>query len=135
MKAVYQQNTTLAHTKSAKRALTPVLTPRFLALHSSDSIQMIRVSEVLRVEADSNYSVIHTSDGRSLTVSKTLKAVAAAINSNFFVRVHASHLVLLTSIRELTRDHLVMQDGVRLPVSRRRRAHIIEGLASIATSI
>ena len=106
-----------------------------LAIHGLDAIHVVRVPDVFRVEADGNYCVLHMRDGRTLTVSKTLKTVSEAINSNYFIRVHASHLIQLLSIRELERDQIVMDDGTIVPVSRRRRPEIIEALSSIAASI
>lgn len=80
-----------------------------------------RIDEIVRCEADSNYTEIHLKSGKKFLASKTLGDVESMLEGEQFVRVHKSHLVNLDFVSKLTlNDDLEMLDGATVGVSRRR---------------
>ena len=78
-------------------------------------------SEVLYVEAQGDYARLHTSGGSHL-VRIPLAALSERWTGAGFVRVHRSHLVSLSAIKELRLDSgrcTVLVGETELPVSRR----------------
>jgi DNA-binding LytR/AlgR family response regulator len=83
--------------------------------------RFVTPAEVLYVEAQGDYARLHTSGGSHL-VRIPLAALSERWNGAGFVRVHRSHLVALSAIRELRLDSgrcTVIVGEVELPVSRR----------------
>ncbi|WP_243719371.1 LytTR family DNA-binding domain-containing protein [Actinomadura sp. KC06] len=83
--------------------------------------RFVTPAEVLYVEAQGDYARLHTSGGSHL-VRIPLAALSERWSGAGFVRVHRSHLVALSAIKELRLDSgrcTVMVGGAELPVSRR----------------
>ncbi len=55
--------------------------------------QFIKVSDIVVIKADSNYSTIHLANGESKFTSKTLKYWEEKCNASFLYRVHKSYIV------------------------------------------
>ncbi|TDC39018.1 response regulator transcription factor [Actinomadura sp. KC345] len=83
--------------------------------------RFVTPAEVLYVEAQGDYARLHTASGSHL-VRIPLAALGERWTGAGFVRVHRSHLVALSAIKELRLDSgrcTVLVGGTELPVSRR----------------
>lgn len=97
----------------------------------AEGIHVLAPRNILRCEADGNYTRIHTSDGERLVTARTLKDFDDLLTPHRFERVHMSHLVNLLHVRKfLNRDGgmLVLTDGTEVPVSQRKRQAVIDAL-------
>lgn len=109
------------------------LQPRKITLSTSDKIHVVDVDNIVRCESDNYYTVLYFADGGSLMVSKTLKEVEGLLEGYEFVRAHKSHLVNVNCIRNFLKDDMMilMSDGTKIPVSRRRKEAILEIINNI----
>ncbi|WP_375579250.1 LytTR family DNA-binding domain-containing protein [Marivirga tractuosa] len=64
-----------------------------LAINDMHGTTYIPYNQIVACESNNNYCIIHLKDGTINTVSKTLKFIEQAINSNTFLRIHQSYLV------------------------------------------
>ncbi|TDD70574.1 response regulator transcription factor [Actinomadura darangshiensis] len=83
--------------------------------------RFVNPAEVLYVEAQGDYARLHTSGGSHL-VRIPLAALGERWSGAGFVRVHRSHLVALSAIKELRLDSgrcTIVVGGAELPVARR----------------
>jgi two-component system LytT family response regulator len=106
---------------------------RILVPHGVRTV-VVPVNTVDWVGADNDYIVVH-SQGKTHLLRGTLGAIEQDLDPQFFVRAHRSILVNIEQIAELRRDRdgsaaLVLRDGTRLPVGRRRYDEIRDRLAS-----
>ncbi|MBR4155594.1 MAG: response regulator transcription factor [Bacteroidales bacterium] len=99
-----------------------------ISISTSDKIHLIEVDDIIRCESDNYYTIIYFKDGTSLLVSKTLKEMEQKLEEYDFVRTHKSHLVNMRCIMNFIKDEMmvVMTDGVKVPVSKRKKERIIE---------
>ncbi|MCU0349007.1 MAG: response regulator [Saprospiraceae bacterium] len=105
--------------------------PRTIALHTADKIHVARLNEILRMEADGNYTEVHFVNGTKLLLTKTLKDFSQILEETGFLRLHQSHLVNFEHIREFIKTdggYIVMADGAKVPVAVRKRAEVVERL-------
>jgi two-component system LytT family response regulator len=70
-----------------------------LALATADGIVRISVKELVRVEAERNYSWIYLESGRRILSSKNLGYFEEALKNFGYSRIHHSHLVALNRIK------------------------------------
>ncbi len=91
---------------------------------------LIDPAEIDWIEAEDYYSGIHAK-GKRYRIRESLSALESRLDPARFVRVHRSAIVRLEQVRELTVDGsvdreavVVLRDGTRLPVSRRRLAQV-----------
>ncbi len=90
--------------------------------------QVLRPEEIDWIEADDYYAAVHVGQRRYL-LRESLSSLEARLPEASFLRVHRSALVNLTRVRSYVEDagaggHLVLRDGVHVPVSRRRRTEV-----------
>ena len=103
-----------------------------LALSDNDGVHFIAPSNIIRCEADNNYTRFFFVDRRPLLVSKTLKEYEELLEDHGFLRIHKSHLVNREHISQLNRNGMVMlKNGDEIPVSRRRKEHLIFQLRAL----
>lgn len=113
-------------TQSAK--LTPTA-PDTLAIPYKGGVHRICPQDIIRLEADSNYTFIYVRGQRPLFLAKVLRAFEAELLPYGFIRTHRSHLVNPRYIAGLNQDEqLLMQDQSQLEISRRRRKAVLRYL-------
>lgn len=90
----------------------------------------LKPDDIVWVEADDNYVVLHLVSGR-LMLRETLAAIEARLGPAKFARVNRSAIVHLDRIKELQPtlhgDYTVLlHDGTKLPLSRSLRGQLIK---------
>lgn len=103
-----------------------------LAIHGS--LHIIPLTDIIRVEADSNYSVFYFTNRPKVMISKTLKEFEDQLVSNQFFRVHQSHIINIKMVASVSRsdgDFVVMTNGDKVELSRRRKADFLTILKNI----
>ena len=84
-------------------------------------------SEIDWIEADDYYAAVHAG-GRRHLIRESLASLETRLDGTRFVRAHRSAIINLDRVRELRGDAgecvVVLRDGTRVPVSRRRREHV-----------
>jgi two-component system LytT family response regulator len=100
-----------------------------IAVPTDDGEMLLDPGEIDWIEADDYYAAVHAS-GRRYRVRESLAALELRLDSARFVRVHRSAIVRLDQIRELRQapggggSEILLRDGTRLPVSRRRQSDL-----------
>lgn len=104
-----------------------------ISISTSDKIHLIEVDDIIRCESDNYYTIIYFKDGTSLLVSKTLKEMEQKLEEYDFVRTHKSHLVNMRCIMNFIKDEMMvlLTDGVKVPVSKRKKEKILEVINSL----
>jgi len=100
-----------------------------IVLSTSEMIHVISVDDIIRCESDNYYTYFYFVDGRKLLVSKTLKENEELLSQHSFIRPHKSHLINIKYIKSYIRQdggYILMTDGTRVPVSRRKKDKIME---------
>jgi len=102
-----------------------------IILRTSDALQLISVSDIIRAEADSNYTHFHLSGGKHIMVSRTIKEYEAMLSGSGLIRVHQSHLVNLNHIDKFFKHdggYLKLKDGSTVPVSLNLKQKVLQAI-------
>ena len=102
--------------------------PQKLAVPYSGGILFIELKEIVFCEADSNYTKIVLTSGKSLLLTKTLRDVQEFLQERNFQRVHRQYLINLDHIKEYVRgegNYLIMSNNVNIPVSRNQKEELL----------
>jgi DNA-binding LytR/AlgR family response regulator len=86
-------------------------------------------NEIICLEAISNYTLFHFSNGKTLLVSGTIKSFMARLNDRLFVRTHKSYAVNMRFMIQYDTSvemAVLLKDGRRISISRRKRKDFIE---------
>lgn len=102
-----------------------------IAIPTTDGFELLLITEIVYLQAESNYTWVFLENKEKHLVSRTMKEVAQMINSPQFFRAHKSYLVNLTHVRRYVRGrggYLVLRDGSQIPVARSQRTVLMETL-------
>ena len=100
-----------------------------MSISAIDGIYFINIRDIIRCEAEDNYTHIHLRGGDRITASKTIKAYEDMLSGVNFYRVHKRHLINLNFMVKFVKGdggYLIMEDGKQIEVSRRRRPAFME---------
>ena len=105
-----------------------------IILSTSEGMHIVSTDDILRCESDDYYTNFFFVNGTSLLISKTLKQNEAILSDFDFIRPHKSHLVNIKYIKSFLKvdgGYILMIDGSKIPVSRRKRESIVEILSHL----
>ncbi|MEM9001376.1 MAG: LytTR family DNA-binding domain-containing protein [Bacteroidota bacterium] len=94
-----------------------------LAIPSMESVEIIRVDDIVYLESDGRYTVFHLKSNASKMASKNLGEYEKLLDSNNFFRIHHSILVNMdfaVNIHKKDGNYLKMNTQKYLPISKRR---------------
>ena len=115
-----------------KQAVTnPKKNLKRISLHTQDKIIVVNIEDIIRCNSDNNYTTFYFKDNSKILVSKTLKYYADILKDYNFLRVHQSHLINKSEIKEYIKSdggYLILKNGANIPVSVRKRAEVIQTL-------
>ncbi len=106
---------------------------RFAAA-TMEGLIMVNTDDILYCESDNAYCKLVFTDGKSLLLSKTLKAVEEALHHDMFCRIHHSYLINLNYVKRYIKGEggeVIMANGASLPVSRTRKQDFLKLLEKI----
>lgn len=100
-----------------------------LALTDAKETKYISLDEIIRLQAESNYTHIYKVDNKVFFSAKTLKEYDEMLIGHRFLRVHKSHLVNPLHIQTYDRQgFLVMSDDSKVEVARRKRDFVQQAM-------
>lgn len=100
-----------------------------LFLKKDDHFERVVINEVMFLEADGNYTTIHTKTGRYL-YSVVLKNIERKFPINQFLRVHRSYVVNINAISGFEGNLLFIEDH-KIPVSKSHKNEVFKRFQKI----
>lgn len=97
---------------------------RRLVLKTQESVHVVDLENIIRCEADRNYTSFYLNGGKKILVSKTLKEYETLLTGHNFLRVQQSHLINLDFVDRYDKGNggsVVMKDGSEVPLSPAKR--------------
>lgn len=105
-----------------------------ITISAIDGLYFLALVDILRIEADDNYSHIFTTLGQRFTVSKTIKYYEDLLRGDNFFRVHKTHIINLNYMTKFVKGdggYVVMNDKKEIVVSRRRRPAFMDRMRKL----
>jgi two-component system LytT family response regulator len=99
--------------------------------------RMVKVAELMYLEADSNYTILHLSGLEKIVATRTLGEFEKLLNNRIFFRIHKSILINLNYLRAFSSYEgyfAELTDGTRLSISRRKVNEFREAVRQLAKS-
>jgi two-component system LytT family response regulator len=109
-------------------------TEKQIVLHTSDSVHVVKIRDIIRCEADNNYTTFFLENQQKILLSKPLKKYEKLLQNFDFYRVHQSHLINLHKVIQLNKGNkgcVVLENNESIPVSERKMKGLIVTLSSI----
>jgi len=87
-------------------------------------VHLVHIDEIVRLEADGNYTTVFLKDKSKQVVSRKIKDFENLLEPMHFFRIHQSHIVNLQLIDRYIKGEggtVILEDGTQLEVARRRK--------------
>ncbi|MDX2195431.1 MAG: LytTR family DNA-binding domain-containing protein [Cytophagales bacterium] len=113
--------------------IIPAISKKKLTLPTIGGSLFVNINDICFCEADNNYTKIYLSDGKSETITLSLKELEALLPTNLFFRIHKSFLVNFEKIVQYNKSEggtIVVEDyhNRMLPVSKQIKETLINRL-------
>lgn len=106
--------------------------PDKIALPTDKGFTFIMISDIVRCQAESNYTRFVLTKGSPVLVSRTLKEYEDLLKEYDFFRVHNSHLVNMAHVRKYQKGKtpsIVMSNGDEVELSARKKNTFLQQFA------
>jgi len=100
-----------------------------ITLPDTHGYNIVDIDEIMYLEGDDNYTSFFLNRHKKVVVSKTLKEYENLLGDLGFMRIHKSSIINLLHLKNINKENgmdVVMSDGRRLPVSRRRSNELLD---------
>ena len=90
---------------------------------------MLKIEEIIRCEAEGNYTNIYLKNGKSVFVCRQLGKIETLLSSYGFLRIHYSHLVNLNCIKQYFKEkdgRILLSNGDFIPIARGRKKGLLQ---------
>ena len=107
---------------------------RKIVLKTLESIHIVDIENIIRCEADKNYTSFYLVGGKRILVSRTLKDFDLMLAGHNFFRVQQSHLININYIERYDKHdggYVVMKDGASVPLSPAKKEQFFQLLQSL----
>ncbi|MFM2039062.1 MAG: hypothetical protein RL432_2001 [Bacteroidota bacterium] len=107
---------------------------RKLVLKTQESVHVVDLNEIIRCEADKNYTFFYLNSGKKILVSRTLKDFELLLANHGFFRVQQSHLINLEYIDRYDKSEggsVIMKDGAAVPLSTAKKEQFFQLLENL----
>ncbi|PZR27739.1 MAG: DNA-binding response regulator [Citrobacter freundii] len=99
-----------------------------IAIPSMEGLQFVKITDIIYLEASSNYTVIYKEPDSKLIVSRTLKDFEELLPTDF-VRIHHAHIINCNAVEKYIKGdggQVVMKNGAVLDVSKRKKMEFLK---------
>jgi two-component system LytT family response regulator len=126
-----QKGSNFDHVQELLNNLHKSIPKKKVALPTLSGYLFVPIEDIIRCESDNTYTTFHLIDKKTIIVSKTLKECEQMLLEQGFFRVHNSHLINLSYIKEYLKGEggqVKMEDGSYVDVSRRRKDEFLKNI-------
>jgi two-component system LytT family response regulator len=102
-----------------------------IMLPTLDGLQIFYTKDIIKVEAEHNYTIFHLVNNKKIMSSKTLSNFEDKLITQKFFRIHRSFMINLSYLNCVKHDeergfYVILSDGSELEIARRRRKEFMQ---------
>jgi two-component system, LytTR family, response regulator len=133
-KKVYQESLDNLHDniRSENKPITKI------TVAEQFGFRVLNVADIMYLEADSNYTIIHLSGLNKIVATRTMGDFEKILDTPEFFRIHKSTIINMNFLKAYSSyqgDFAELTDGTRLSISRRKMSEFLEALSHFAKYI
>ncbi|MFN0275666.1 MAG: LytR/AlgR family response regulator transcription factor [Chitinophagales bacterium] len=117
--------------KTQQISSSKVQTHERITLTHTNGFAILELQDIIKLEADDNYTRVYTSDKKTYYVSKPLKQFEDNLPEKIFFRLHRSYIINIKHVVEYTREDggmVIMRDGAKIQIPRARYNDFMEAM-------
>ena len=99
-----------------------------LAIATVDGLHFIPIADIIRLEAESNYTTFYLLNGTKFLSSRSLIEYEEILNDHNFFRCHHSHIINLNFVSKYMKNdggQIILSDGTHVDIARRKKKEFL----------
>ncbi len=99
-----------------------------LAISTNDGLTFVKLGDIIRFQADRNYTILYLAGNQKVIGSKNIKEYEEMLPVEIFFRIHHSHIINLSYVKSYNKGRggtVVMEDGANIEVAVRRKDNFL----------
>ncbi|WP_126248740.1 LytR/AlgR family response regulator transcription factor [Chitinophaga rhizosphaerae] len=95
-----------------------------ISLSTSEGVDFVPLSTIIRLEAKGPYTIFFLKDGRQIMVSRNLKEYENSLQEYGFFRIHNSNIINLKDVKRWVKTdggYAIMSDGAMVAISPKKK--------------
>jgi two-component system LytT family response regulator len=103
----------------------------FLTVHQKEHIEVLRLEDIIHLQALGNYTEICTTERKKIISSRSLKENEEHLPDSIFLRVHNSHIINISFIEKVVKNKngsIKLKTGEEIPISTARKKDVYDRL-------
>lgn len=95
-----------------------------ISLSTSEGVDFVPLSTIIRLEAKGPYTIFFMKDGRQIMVSRNLKEYENTLQEYGFFRIHNSNIINLKDVKRWVKTdggYAIMSDGAMVAISPKKK--------------
>jgi two-component system LytT family response regulator len=109
-----------------------------ITVHEQSGFRMVNVSDLMYLQADSNYTILHLSGLDKIVATRSLGEFEKILEHPAFVRIHKSTIINMNYLRAYSSyegNFAELNDGTKLSISRGRLNDFREAIKHFSKSV
>lgn len=104
-----------------------------IPIHTQTEMLLINMEDIIRFEADGNYTLIYLENGKKITSTQSLAEYERNLPEGIFLRIHKKNLINRSHVNTFKKGEglIIMIDGSVLEVSRLKKAYVLSVLTGL----
>jgi len=101
---------------------------KIINLTNAEGVHLIKVNDIIRCNADDNYTHLYFNPDKKITIARTLKYFENLLQPYSFFRTHQSHLINLFYVKKFIpkKRVVILSDNTEIEVSIRKKEALIK---------
>jgi two-component system, LytTR family, response regulator len=109
---------------------------RCMLFRAGASTKCFVISDIVRLEARSNYTYVHFINHPPLLMAKVLCQFEELLLPHGFIRTHRGHLINPQFVMDIYKNgNILLHDNTRIPFSRRRKKEVMRFFNQISAQL
>ncbi len=100
-----------------------------ITLKSQEGMVFLSIDQIVHLESDGSYTTFHLLNNERHLIARPMRDFEDLLPPEDFFKLHQSHLVNLAYVKKILREDggsVLMADGARVPIARRRKDEFLE---------
>lgn len=105
-----------------------------IGINSTKDIKYLKLGDIVRCEANGNYTTFILTEGERQLSSKPIKEYEELLEEFHFLRVHKSHLINLNHVKSFVKNDggfIIMSDELEIPISKNKKEDFLQRMKAI----
>lgn len=103
---------------------------KVLYLKKDNTFQKVKLRDIIYLEANSNYTLLHTKEA-DYVYATVLKKIQEKLSDDLFMRIHRSYIINTHYVTSFENNNVILDERFKLPISKQNKEEVFKRFQTI----